>query len=126
MKIAFPTQENKGIESRVYGHFGSAHHFVVVDTNDDSTEIIENPDRNHLHGHCQPMKVLNGWRVDAIIVGGIGGGALRKLLMERIKVYRAAEGSVRKNLELLTSGKLPVFTPDQTCAGHGIADSCPH
>ena len=55
MKIALPTQENKGIESRVYGHFGSAHYFVVVDTEENSTEIIENPDRDHLHGHCQPM-----------------------------------------------------------------------
>ena len=24
-----------------------------------STEIIENPDQDHLHGHCQPMKALN-------------------------------------------------------------------
>ena len=126
MKIAFPTQEKKGIESLVYGHFGSAHYFVVVDTEENSTEIIENPDRDHLHGHCQPLKALNGRRVDAIIVGGIGGGALHKLLMEGIKVYRAAEGQVRDNLELLNSDKLTVFTPDQTCAGHGIGDSCPH
>jgi predicted Fe-Mo cluster-binding NifX family protein len=68
------------------------------------------------------------WRrqVDAIIVGGIGCGALRKLLLEGIKVYRAAQGSVQDNLELLTSGKLAVFTADQTCAEHGIGDSCPH
>jgi len=122
MKIAFPSQENNGIESRVYGHFGSARYFVLVDTEEDSTEIIENPDRDYLHGHCQPMKALDGRRVDAVIVGG----ALRKLLLEGIKAYRAAEGSVQDNLELLTSGKLTVFTPDQTCAGHGIGDSCPH
>ena len=126
MKIAFPTQEKKGIESQVYGHFGSAHYFVLVDTEDNSTEMIENPDLDHLHGHCQPLKALNGRRVDAIIVGGIGGGALRKLLMEGIKVYRAADGPVRDNLELLNSDKLTAFTPDQTCAGHGIGDSCPH
>lgn len=126
MKIAFPTQENKGIESRVHGHFGSAHYFVFVDTEEDSTDTVENPDRDHLHGHCQPLKALNGRQVDAIIVGGIGGGALRKLLLEGIKVYRAAQGSVQDNLELLTSGKLSVFTLDQTCAGHGIGDSCPH
>ena len=122
MKIAFLSQENNGIESRVYGHFGSARYFVLVDTEEDSAEIIENPDRDHLHGHCQPMKALDGRRVDAVIVGG----ALRKLLLEGIKAYRAAEGSVQDNLELLTSGKLTVFTPDQTCAGHGIGDSCPH
>ena len=126
MKIAFPTQENKGIESRVYGHFGSAHYFVFVDTEEDSTDTVENPDRDHLHGHCQPLKALNGRQVDAIIVGGIGCGALRKLLLEGIKVYRAAQGSVQDNLELLTSGKLAVFTADQTCAEHGIGDSCPH
>ena len=44
---------NKEIESRVYGHFGSAHYFVVVDTEENSTEMIKNPDRDHLHGHCQ-------------------------------------------------------------------------
>lgn len=126
MKIAFPTQENKGFKSPIYGHFGSAYYFVVVDTEENSTEIIENPDRDHLHGHCQPLKALNGRRVDAVIVGGIGGGALRKLSMEGIKIYRAAEGTVRDNLELLDAGKLPEFTPDQTCAGHGIGESCPH
>jgi predicted Fe-Mo cluster-binding NifX family protein len=72
------------------------------------------------------LKALNGRQVDAIIVGGIGGGALRKLLLEGIKVYRAAQDSVQDNLELLTSGKLSVFTTDQTCAGHGIGDRCPH
>ena len=128
MKIAFPTQENEGFDSQIYGHFGTAHYFVVVDTEKNSTEIIENIDRDHLHGHCQPLKALNGRRVDAVIVGGIGGGALRKLSMEGIKTYRAAEGSVQKNLELLASGKLSEFTPGQTCAGHGIGigESCPH
>jgi predicted Fe-Mo cluster-binding NifX family protein len=99
---------------------------VIVDTEDNSTEIVENPDRDHLHGHCQPLKALNGRTVDAVIVGGIGGGALRKLLMEGIKVYRATEGPVSNNLELLISDKLPVFTPDQTCGVLGIGDSCPH
>ncbi len=126
MKIAFPTQENKGVEGRVHGHFGTAYYFVVVDTEENSTEIVENPDRDHLHGQCQPLKALNGRRVDAVVVGGIGGGALRKLLMEGVKTYRATEGSVRDNLELLSSGKLSEFTPNQTCAGHGIGDGCAH
>jgi predicted Fe-Mo cluster-binding NifX family protein len=72
------------------------------------------------------LKALNGRQVDAVIVGGIGGGALRKLLLEGIKTYRAAQSSVRENLELLTSGKLAVFNSDQRCAGHGIGDSCAH
>lgn len=32
MKICFPVQQDKGMESAVYHHFGSAPLFVVVDT----------------------------------------------------------------------------------------------
>ena len=66
MKIAFPTQENKGIESRVHGHFGSAHYFVVVDTEEDSTEIIDTtPEKkggNHAAGGATPRNPMRaGW-----------------------------------------------------------------
>ena len=37
-----------------------------------------------------------------------------------------AYGQVRDNLELLTSDQLTVFTPDQTCAGHGKSGGCSH
>ena len=29
MKIAFPSQDDNGLESRVHGHFGSAHRFII-------------------------------------------------------------------------------------------------
>ena len=76
MEIAFPTLENQGTDSRVHGHFGSAPYFVIVNTEKNSTEIIENPDRDHLHGQCQPLKALDGRRVDAIVVGGRLGGVV--------------------------------------------------
>ncbi len=31
MKICFPVEQHEGLESQVYGHFGSAPSFVVVD-----------------------------------------------------------------------------------------------
>ncbi len=36
MKICFPVQENEGLGSRVYNHFGSAPMFIVVDTETDN------------------------------------------------------------------------------------------
>ena len=30
MKVACPTLDNRGLESRVYGHFGSATNFVIT------------------------------------------------------------------------------------------------
>ena len=37
MKIAFPTRDNKGMESPVFGHFGSAPHFLIVDSDKNIT-----------------------------------------------------------------------------------------
>ncbi len=79
MKIAFPTQQNFGLKSPLFNHFGSAIFFVIADTESDSIETVTNPDRDHDHGQCQPLKALNGKPVDAIVVGGIGKGALQKL-----------------------------------------------
>ncbi len=126
MKIAFPSQENSGLNSPVYEHFGSARYFVIVDSNTKEAQIIENKDLNHVHGNCQPLQALGGKPVDAVVVGGIGRGALMKLDSAGITTYRAVAGSVSENLELITSDKLPRFSLDHTCAGHDKNGKCIH
>ncbi|MFP5214162.1 MAG: NifB/NifX family molybdenum-iron cluster-binding protein, partial [Acidobacteriota bacterium] len=79
MKICFPTETLQGLESAVYGHFGSAPGFVIVDTDSQAVEEIKNDDMHHAHGMCQPMKALGGRKVEGVVVGGIGMGALMKL-----------------------------------------------
>lgn len=126
MKIAFPTQENNGLESAVHQHFGSAEIFIIVNTTDGSFKASFNKNLDHQHGQCRPMVALGDNTVDAVVTGGIGGGALRKLNLGGKKVFRAIEGSVRENLELIQSNKLPELTMDQTCAGHGHKGGCVH
>ena len=118
MKIAFPVVENKGLDSDVHGNFGSAPFFVFVDLDTDSVEIFENPDQDHQHGACNPMDALGGRRVDGVVVGGIGGGALKKLNNDGITVYRAVEGTVGENVHMVKAGNLPVFEPSQVCGHH--------
>ena len=126
MKIAFPTETDLGINSTVFGHFGSAPFFMVVDSRTRETESITNADLHHQHGQCQPLAALNGRPVDAVVVGGIGAGALRKLQAAGIRVYRGVEGSVSDNLVLILAGKLPEFDLSLTCAGHSGGDGCIH
>jgi predicted Fe-Mo cluster-binding NifX family protein len=126
MKIAFPTQDNRGLESPVYGHFGTAPFFTVVDDQTGAFEAVSNMDLNHSHGQCQPMKALGRAKADAVVVGGIGAGALNGLLSAGIKSYRAVEGTVADNLKLFRQGALPQFTLNQTCAGHGAGGPCAH
>ncbi|MBU0987701.1 MAG: diguanylate cyclase [Proteobacteria bacterium] len=126
MKIAFPTQENMGIDSPVYSHFGSARFFIVVDAKTGEIETENNKDLDHIHGKCQPLVALGGKTVNVVVVGGIGKGALHKLGNAGIAAYRAVEGTVAENLELFRAGKLPEFTMEHTCSGHQINGQCAH
>jgi len=127
MKIAFPTLEKNDKGSPAHNHFGSAPYFVVVDTDTDEFQTIDNQNLNHTHGDCQPLVALGGTRVDAVVVSGIGGGALRKLLNAGIKVFRAVDGTVLDNLSLFRDERLHHFSPEHTCQGHhnGIGE-CVH
>ncbi len=120
MIVAFPAEKDLGIDSLVHNHFGSANFFIIADTDSTLVKTLKNKDLNHEHGNCQPLSALGNTHVDAVAAGGIGGGALRKLGAGGIKVLRAVEGTVRENMELVKSGKLPEFMPGMACKGHGI------
>ncbi|HOV85645.1 MAG TPA: NifB/NifX family molybdenum-iron cluster-binding protein [Syntrophobacteraceae bacterium] len=126
MKVCFPTETLQGLQSTVYGHFGSAPGFVIVETDSMTFEQIANADLHHAHGMCQPLRALQGRKVDGVVVGGIGMGALMKLNAQGVAVYRAMQGTVQENLDLILAGKLPSFTTDHTCAGHGGGGGCAH
>lgn len=122
MKICIPVQENKGMESVPFNHFGSAPMFVICDLDNNEVRSIGNGDLGHEHGKCQPIKALSGETVDAVIVGGIGQGAIMKLNSMGIKVYRACEGNVSSNLQMLKENKLNEFPANHSC-NH---DGCSH
>jgi predicted Fe-Mo cluster-binding NifX family protein len=110
--------KNNGIDSVVHNHFGSAPFFIFVDLDTDAVELFENPDQDHQHGACNPMTALGGRKVDGVVVGGIGDGALKKLNSDGITVYRAIEGTVKENARLIKAGNLPVFESNQVCGHH--------
>lgn len=126
MKVCFPVEEDQGFGSTVYGHFGSAPVFLIADTETGSISSLSNNDQHHAHGRCSPLKALGGSQVDAVIVGGIGGGALKGLQAQGIRVYQTGGGSVRENLDHLRGGLLKPFDGQSLCGGHGHGGSCSH
>jgi len=126
MKICFPVKESPSLTSEIYGHFGSAPSFVLVDTETNDLKVITNADQHHAHGMCSPIRALGGHDIDCVVVGGIGGGALMKLNQSGIKVYKAAAGTVQENLALFAAGNLPAFAPGHVCGGHANGSACSH
>lgn len=126
MKLCFPTTADRGLESEVFGHFGSAPIFVVVDAATDEVTAISNGGRVHQHGACNPLAGLAGHHIDAVVVGGIGGGALFKLNSAGIRVFQAQEGTVADNVALFRKELLPEYQPGHRCGGHGHGGGCSH
>ncbi len=121
MKVCIPIEENKGIESVAYNHFGTAPIFLIYDSEREEIKVIENGDLNHSHGMCQPLKALGGEKVDVILVGGVGAGVLMKLNNQGIKVYRVEKDTVIKNIELLKRNELAEFTINNSCNHHNCS-----
>jgi predicted Fe-Mo cluster-binding NifX family protein len=124
MKVCIPVAEDRGLESLVYGHFGSAPLFMLVDSETMSVASLGNRDQAHVHGQCSPVQALAGARPDAVVVGGIGGGALLGLRGAGIKVYRSSGGTVAQVVQQLQAGELPEMSENSACSGHAGGHRC--
>lgn len=125
MKVCIPVAEYCGIKSSVYGHFGSAPSFALVDSGTMAVEELSNRDKEHVHGACNPVKALAGHKIDAILVGGIGPGALAGLRAAGIAVFLCPQGiSVADAVRQLESGELEGLDQDATCGGHSASGGC--
>jgi predicted Fe-Mo cluster-binding NifX family protein len=120
MRYCFPIAKEKGLDSKVFGHFGSAPMFLLVDAGDSSTEVVAMPPREQ-HGGCAPVAQLASFPFDALVVGGIGPGAVAKLTRLGKRVFLAKAVTVQENLDLLAQGALQESDPAGWCRdpGHG-------
>jgi predicted Fe-Mo cluster-binding NifX family protein len=125
MNICIPVLDNRGTDSVVCEHFGSAPMLMLVDSETRACKPIStNADcdgHHHGHGHvggCAPVKLLAGEKVDAVVVGGIGRGALNQLQALGLAVYQARGGTVADALEALRENRLALVAPGGACGGH--------
>jgi predicted Fe-Mo cluster-binding NifX family protein len=119
MRICIPIQDDRGLDSVVCDHFGSAPAFMIVDVESRDHRAIANDNRHHGHGMCQPLAMLTGEQIDAVVVGGIGMGALARLLSANLGVFRAQHGTVAETVAAYRAGTLQPITPGQACGHHG-------
>jgi predicted Fe-Mo cluster-binding NifX family protein len=119
MRICIPVNEDQGLQSEVCAHFGSAPAFLIVDTDSGDCRAIINRNQQHSHGMCTPLASLQGEILDGIVVGGIGMGALNKLMAAGISVFRAAHPTVMATIDSFKAGTLAPMQPGMACGGHG-------
>jgi predicted Fe-Mo cluster-binding NifX family protein len=118
MKVCLPSAENRGLESVVSAHFGSAPWYILHDLEEDFTEGFVNQNDHSAHGQCSPMSAMSELGVDTVIVGGLGHRALAKMRQCGIRVFQAIPGTVGQNLDALKTGQLEEFDELSACSGH--------
>jgi len=129
MKIAV-TYEN----GQIFGHFGHTEQFKIYTAEDGKITDSQVIDTNG-SGHGALAGLLASLGVDALICGGIGGGAQMALAEAGIKLYGGVSGDADKAVEALLGGTLG-FNPNvkcdhhdhhgegHTCGDHGCGHNC--
>jgi predicted Fe-Mo cluster-binding NifX family protein len=119
MNICVPVEADNGLNSPVCAHFGSAPAFMIVDADTGGCRAIVNGNQHHGHGMCMPLQSLQSEQIDAMVVGGIGMGALNKLNAASIKVYISQHATVGEMVAAFKAGSLKLMQPGMACANHG-------
>lgn len=119
MNLCIPVNQDLGLQSPICAHFGSAPMFLNVDTETLVCEALQNQNQHHDHGMCRPLDNLRGHVIDALVVGGIGQGALYKLAAAGIQVFLAAAPTVGETVAAYKAGTLQPVDPRNACAHHG-------
>ena len=112
----------------VFGHFGRTEQFKVYDIEDG--KIVNSQILGTNGEGCGALAgILNIAKVDALICGGIGGGAQRALQEAGIKLYAGASGNTDAAVDALIAGTLDASGEancDHHDQEHGEGHSCGH
>ncbi|MGN0992079.1 MAG: DUF134 domain-containing protein [Candidatus Ventricola sp.] len=112
MRIAV-TYEN----GEIFQHFGHTEQFKIYDVEDGrivSSEVIDTLGS----GHGALAGVLSALHADALICGGIGGGAQDALAAAGIRLYGGVSGDADAAAQALAAGTL-AYNPHVMCNHHG-------
>ena len=111
MKIAV-TYEN----GMIFQHFGHTEQFKVYEVENGQVVSSEVVGTNG-SGHGALAMLLSGMDVQALICGGIGGGARAALAQAGIALYPGASGDADAAVQALLSGALN-YDPNTMCQHH--------
>lgn len=117
MKIAV-TYEN----GMVFQHFGHTEQFKLYDIENGQvvkTQIVN----TNGHGHGALAGFLTQAGVDALICGGIGGGAQAALTEAGIRLFGGVSGEADEAVRVYLAGELD-YDPDVHCSHHEEEHSC--
>jgi len=121
-RLAIPSEGEGGLDGQRAGHFGHCDVFTFIDVEDGAIKDISTVDnKEHVQGGCMvPVNLLASYKVDALVVGGIGMRPLMGFRQVGIRVfYDGQEINIRPVVENFIAGNLQEIQENQVCGGGG-------
>jgi predicted Fe-Mo cluster-binding NifX family protein len=119
IRVAIPSDCEKGLTSSRSGHFGKCAFYTLVDIAEDQVVAVQSMENGgHVVGGCSvPVTLLKGWDVHKVVVSGIGGRPLMGFREEGIEVYSGHGNTVQETVDAYLQGKIGPISQDQVCGG---------
>ncbi len=119
MKIAVPTNGDKGLSEKVGEHFGRAPTYTIVDEESGKVTVLQNTS-NHMGGQRHPPEILADAGVEVLLCRGLGRRAIQMFKEKEIEVYCDASGSVDDAIKQWKQGDLVLASEDTACTQHAF------
>jgi predicted Fe-Mo cluster-binding NifX family protein len=112
------TSTGKDIDAKVDPAFGRAAYFLIIDTDTNATEVIENIAATQGQGAgIAAAQIVSDKAVDGVLTGAVGGNALNAFRAAGIKLYVGAssQDTVKEALAKFNQGEYQeTLTPEAT------------
>ena len=123
--VVIACDDGSGLKSGVSQHFGHTPFFLVAQVSGDQvvdTKTVASP--GHGEG-CSMPQFVQTLGAQAVVVGGMGPGAVSRLQGFGIEVLAGVSGKAEDALQAFARGHLQ--SGEATCGGHGGgAHGCGH
>jgi predicted Fe-Mo cluster-binding NifX family protein len=118
MKICMPVLEDKGMDSVVHGHFGSAPCFAVYDSETKNVAFSPNNEADHEHGSCMPVNALRTLGAQAVLCRGMGIRAANHLVAAGIKPFLVEAETITEAIGKYERREIRVLDEQTSCHAH--------
>jgi predicted Fe-Mo cluster-binding NifX family protein len=106
MKICF-TSQGDNLDAEIDPRFGRCKYFVIVETDNQAFEAIQNPNVEAMGGAgIQSGQLMANKQVKAVLTGNVGPNAFQTLQAAGIDVITGVSGSIKDSIEKYKTGEL--------------------
>lgn len=114
MRIAIPSNGDKGLEERVAYHFGRCPYYTILDEKGKVVEIKENTSE-HMGGSGLPPKILKEQGINILLCRGLGRKAIAFSDRIGLEVQIGERQTVKEIFEEWKAGNTKKATMADSC-----------